>query len=263
MYYEEFGSKAAPTIVFIHGGGMGGWMWKKQLAYFKDYHCIVPDLPEHGKNTENVLISIHSSALMIAGLIEKQANDGRAHVIGHSLGAKIIVELLSIRPELVLSAVVASALFRPIPLMRLTHRPFFYRLTVRMLRSKKILLLSAKQFKFPDSEYVDNYIKDFQALKPDTLYRIYDELYNNLHLPEGIASSMVPALIVAGEKEPKAMLESIKDMVKAMPKAEGGLIRGGLHSFPWVKHRVFNKIIDDWINDREIEAQGFYEIPRL
>ena len=44
LYFEERGDKAATTIVFVHGGGTSGWMWGKQLEYFKDYHCLVPDL---------------------------------------------------------------------------------------------------------------------------------------------------------------------------------------------------------------------------
>ena len=38
IYYVESGNKDAPTIVFIHGGGISGWMWAKQVEYFKDYH---------------------------------------------------------------------------------------------------------------------------------------------------------------------------------------------------------------------------------
>jgi len=33
MYYEESGVMDAPTIVFIHGGGISGWMWKKQTDF--------------------------------------------------------------------------------------------------------------------------------------------------------------------------------------------------------------------------------------
>lgn len=99
MYFEESGNKTASTIMFIHGGGLSSLMWKKQLEYFKDYHCIAPDLPEHGKTNNAGQISIRDSAYQIAELIEKQANGRKAHLVGHSLGAKVIVELLSIRPE--------------------------------------------------------------------------------------------------------------------------------------------------------------------
>ena len=52
MHIQEIGSKNAPSIVFLHGGGMSSWIWKKQIEHFKDYHCLVPDLPGHGKSNE-------------------------------------------------------------------------------------------------------------------------------------------------------------------------------------------------------------------
>ena len=262
MYFEERGNNAAPTILFIHGGGISSWMWEKQLEYFKDYHCIVVDLPEHGKNFNKKHISISNSAEEIAKLIEKYGNGGKAHIVGHSLGAKIIIELLSKRSYLASSAIVASALFRPIPLMKLTHKPFYYKLTSLVLKSRWITAITAKQFKFPNQSYRDSFIKDFQGLRAETLYRIYDELYNNLSLPEGLERVDVPVLVIAGEKEPDAMIESVSDMIKVIPNARGGLVRKGLHTYPWVMYGVFNKILEAWINNKEVEDDCFFYINR-
>ena len=52
FYVNEIGPASAPTLVFLHGGGGGGWMWQPQLEAFTDYHCLVPDLPEHGRSAE-------------------------------------------------------------------------------------------------------------------------------------------------------------------------------------------------------------------
>ena len=49
LFYESSDPSNAPTIIFLHGGGLGGWMWRYQVrAFEKQYHCLVPDLPEHG-----------------------------------------------------------------------------------------------------------------------------------------------------------------------------------------------------------------------
>lgn len=40
MYCEESGNKTASTVVFIHGGGISGWMWGKQVDFFKDYSFV-------------------------------------------------------------------------------------------------------------------------------------------------------------------------------------------------------------------------------
>lgn len=256
LYFEERGDKAVSTIVFIHGGGMSGWMWEKQLEHFKDYHCLVTDLPEHGKNISKEHISIRNCASQVAELIEKHANGGKAHVVGHSLGAKVIIELLSIRPEVVDHAVVASGLFRPIPLMELTHKPSVYRLTSYMLKLDWYMSLTAKQFKFPNKTYHNNFVKEFKTLTAERLYRIYDELYKNISLPKNLDNVKVPTLVIAGEKEPKAMRQSVVDMVNVIPNSEGILMKSGLHTYPWVMYEEFNKIIEDWINNKQVKSES-------
>lgn len=252
IHFEERGNKTASTIIFVHGGGISGWMWSKQIEYFKDYHCLIPDLPEHGKSSNEGNISIKDSAYHIAELIEKHANGGEANVVGHSLGAKITVELLSIRPELITHAVVASALFRPIPFMKMFHKPIVYKLTRSMLKSKWFASLTVRQFKFPERELEDKCLTEFQELTSDTLYRIYNELYQNLRLPQGLGKVNVPTLVIAGEKEPKAMRQSVVDIVNTIPNSEGILMKTGLHTYPWALHENFNKIIEQWINNKQV-----------
>ncbi|SPF36699.1 putative hydrolase or acyltransferase of alpha/beta superfamily [Candidatus Desulfosporosinus infrequens] len=236
-------------------------MWSKQVGYFKDYHCLIPDLPEHGKSINEGNISIKDSASHIAELIEKHANGGKANLVGHSLGAKITVELLSIRPELISHAVIASALCRPIPFMKLSHKPFVYRLTISMLKSKWVASLAVKQFKFPDKALEENCLKEFQELTSDALYRIYNELYQNLKLPQGLGKVNVPTLVIAGEKESKAMRQSVIDIVNTIPNSEGILMKKGLHTYPWVLHENFNKTIEQWINDKQVANDFIIHLP--
>ena len=49
LYVHEAGDSGAPPIVFLHGGGLSGRMWQPQLATLTDFHCLAPDLPEHGR----------------------------------------------------------------------------------------------------------------------------------------------------------------------------------------------------------------------
>jgi len=260
IYFKETGNPSAKTIVFIHGGGISGWMWDRQLDYFKNYHCIVPDLPEHGKSINEGQISIKESSKIIADIIRKHAEAGKAHVVGHSLGAKIIVELLSSNPEVIDHAVIASALFRPIPYLKLTHKAFFYNLTVSMLKADWLLNLQVKQFKFPDKLSSDNLKKDFKNLTADMLYRTYDELYQNLALPKGLKKVNVPSLIIAGEKEPKAMRESVKDMLNLLPNSKGIYMKKGLHTYPWVMNDTFNEVVNSWINDENIDNENIIKL---
>ena len=73
LYYQEYGNKKAPLMLFLHGGGVSGWMWENQIQYFTHYHCIVPDLPGHGKSIHEEKFSIKLCAEQLLALIEEIA----------------------------------------------------------------------------------------------------------------------------------------------------------------------------------------------
>lgn len=253
MYYREMGDKKAETIVFIHGGGISGWMWRNQWEAFQDCHLLIPDLPEHGGSLHEGHIGIKDGAERVAALIQERANRGKAHVAGHSLGAKIAVELIAAHPELVDHAVVLSALFRPMPALNLFLNMPVYRLTLWMMKSRRIRDFQMKAMGFSDAFYKENYIKDLAAQTPEMLARVYAELNAHLKLPSGHANARVPTLVLAGEREPVAMRGSVADIAGALPDAQGFLVKGGRHTLPWEQPEVINRAIRSWISGRGAE----------
>lgn len=212
----------------------------------------MPDLPEHRNSMDAGPLSLHDCALRVADLIGKTVSGGKAHAIGHSLGGKTIVEMLALRPDVVDRAVIASALFRPAPVFQLTHRRYIYRMTVSMLKSEWALSATAKQFGFKEKEDADKLKEDFRRLTPDSLYRIYDQLYQHLKLPEGLTGCEAPALVVAGQKELKAMRLSVPDIVEQLPNSKGVIIKGANHTYPWEMSDTFNEIAKAWLEGKDI-----------
>lgn len=256
IYFEESGNTDAPAIVFIHGGGISGWMWNKQVAAFQDYHCIVPDLPEHGESIGEKPLTISDSADRIAELIKKHTKNQKAHVVGHSIGAKIIVELLSKYPDVIDHAVIVSALFRPIPLLKTSCNRFTYNLSVRMMKNNRILNYMVKQFGFPDEDDRKNLMEDFRLLTVDSMDSIYGELFSHLKLPEHLSDAYAPTLVMAGEKEPKAMRESANDIAKALPDAKAVLFHDCRHDIPWKASVEFNRTVREWISDEALTSSA-------
>lgn len=253
MYFRESGNVNGQTIVFLHGGGVGGWMWDKQIESFHDFHCLVPDLPEHGKSLNEGPISISDCVDLVAHLIEDKANNRKAHVVGHSLGGKVVIELLSKRPDLVGHAVTASALYRPMFLLKLTHKPYIYKMTAAMMKSRAVLSYTVRQFKFPDKSFNESCMQEFKNLTSGSLYRIYEQVYQHLKLPDGLTGVNVPALILAGEKEPKAMRQSVADITSVLPNSKGVIIKKANHTYPWSMHDTFNNLIRSWITKGSLD----------
>jgi pimeloyl-ACP methyl ester carboxylesterase len=243
---QDSGARDAPAVIFIHGAGLSGWMWKKQVEALGRIRSIVVDLPDHGEDRERPFTSIEAAADEIAQLASELAPSGKAHLVGHSLGAKIALEALSRHPESVASAVVSSALVRPYPLARLMNSRFINSLSIKMLRSERIARAQAAQFEFPDEEMVDAYLADMAALEEGNLERPMSAFCSRLCPPPGLEGVRCPVLVTAGSREAIAMRESVTDLEGLIPGAKATLISGARHNYPWAQYGAYNRVLEAW-----------------
>lgn len=250
LYVQEFGQNQDKSIVFIHGGGLSGWMWDRQVKDFSDFHCIVPDLPEHGKSVGVTPFSIKDCAEQISELIRSRAHGGKAHIVGHSIGAQILVQILQSSPEVVDHAIVNSALTRSIRGMNSLIKPTV-KLTIPLTRAKWFAKLQSKALSVPD-DYFDSYYNESKSITADSLERILIENANfNLSTRE-LQFCTVPTLILVGQKEKGIMLHSAKDLIASIPNSKGYVVRGVGHSFSFDAPERYSAIIHAWITDKEL-----------
>jgi pimeloyl-ACP methyl ester carboxylesterase len=249
LYTQEAGSENAPTIVFLHGGGVGGWMWKPQIAQLKDeYHLLVPDLPEHGQSANVKPLTLQNAAAQVAELIRTRAHGGRAHVVGLSLGAQTIVELLSQSPELIDRVIASGPLMRPLPGIGLTN------LMAKMywpFRNMKWLVKWNMQGLGVPDEYFEEFRRDTAALTIDGFARMTVANGNN-HIPANLQNVTVPTLILVGEKELKIMKESVRDLLAVMPSAQGYVVSGAIHNWSLQLPDLFTQTVRAWITGRAL-----------
>ncbi|MCR6658886.1 MAG: alpha/beta fold hydrolase [Asticcacaulis sp.] len=88
--YLEIGNPAGETVVFVHGFGADLLTWQFCLVPLASrYRIIALDLPGHGRSTPDV--GAADLAFMAHWLDEALdvLDIDRAHMIGHSMGAKI------------------------------------------------------------------------------------------------------------------------------------------------------------------------------
>jgi pimeloyl-ACP methyl ester carboxylesterase len=244
LFTQEFGPTSAPTIVFLHGGGVGGWMWKPQIAQLQDeYPLLVPDLPEHGQSVEVKPMTLQNAAAQVAELIRTRAHGGRAHVVGLSLGAQTTIELLSQSPELIDRAMASGPLMRPLPgigttnLMAKMYWPF--------RNATWLVKWNMKGLGVPE-EYFEDFRKDTAALTIDGFVRITLANGDN-HVPANLQRVTVPTLLLVGEKELKIMKESVRDLLAAMPSARGYRVSGAIHNWSMQLPDLFTQTVRAWI----------------
>ncbi|KAJ5722172.1 hypothetical protein N7488_000207 [Penicillium malachiteum] len=118
------------TIILIHGAFASSTWWDLVIPHLPQYHILAPDLPGHGKSLEKEF-SIQESMKTITQLIRTHAKDSHAHVVGHSLGARVAIHIAETDPTLVDSVFISG--YGSLPQTSLTpYLPYAVWMTQRL-----------------------------------------------------------------------------------------------------------------------------------
>ncbi|HIW31923.1 MAG TPA: alpha/beta hydrolase [Candidatus Paenibacillus intestinavium] len=252
LHYREYGNKNADLMLFLHGGGVSGWMWDKQIQYFTNFHCVVPDLPEQGRSNDTEKFSIKNSAEKLIDLIQEKAIGKKVIVIGFSLGAQVAIQLISMKPNLIDFAIINSALVRPITSIKKWIRPSI-KLTSPLMRNRLFAKLQAKTL-YVNEEYFERYFEESYQMSSDRLVRILEENMS-FEIPKDFAKATGKILVTVGEREKSVMKNSAKDIVASNENCVGVILPGIGHGISMAKPDFFNEMVEMWI-DKEILPIG-------
>ncbi|WP_454190858.1 alpha/beta fold hydrolase [Paenibacillus sp. Marseille-Q7038] len=250
LFYKESGTSDNPLLVFLHGGGVSGWMWERQMKYFHDYHCLVPDLPGHG-HSSRMEFSINSSAEDILSLILAKAQGKKVILVGFSLGAQIAIKMLSLNPDVIDYAILNSALVRPIPLANKVINPMIC-LTYRLTKNRTFSKIQAKQLYIGD-EMFERYYKETTDMERNTLIKILEENMS-FRIPKEFSRSKAKILITVGNHEKQIMKKSVSELLDKNINCKGLIIPSVGHGVSLALPDLFNKMVDAWIHDGELPS---------
>lgn len=258
LYIQETGEDNEEIILFLHGAGLAGWMWDKQLKAFKDYHCIIPDLPGHGNSRQIKPFTIKRSAEILIELIKKKSNNRKVHLVGISIGAQIILQILAMDPDIVDHALISGTLVNNQPTESYTnlfnyfmkvYNPdkdidFFIKAYMRMYHIPKTLFR-----KFRESTYIINHNSLTEILKENMFFK----------MPNGLEDMDVPVLVMIGEKDYEIIKKSAQDILNVLPNSKGEVALNVGHLWNIEKPEFFNDTLKAWI-DNSILSNGFEKL---
>jgi pimeloyl-ACP methyl ester carboxylesterase len=245
MYVQEAGPAGAPTIVLLHGAGVGGWMWRDTMATLFEVHLLIPDMPEQGKSQDAGLFSIAGTARLVADLIAERAHGGKAFVAGLSLGAQVTVALLGSRPDVVLGAFASGTLVRPIAGIGLVNAMLPLYMPMRNVRW--LVRANMKTLEIPE-KFESDFARETAALTTASYRRMTVE-NATFRVPPGLGSVTCPVLITVGEREMKVMKESAHDLVAATPSARAFIVAGHGHNWPVQDPGLYAQVVQAWVTN--------------
>jgi pimeloyl-ACP methyl ester carboxylesterase len=247
IHVHESGTAGSPAVVFLHGAGASGLMWREHMARLGDrFHCLAPDLPGFGASNQLAPLTADETADLVADLIRSRVPSGRAHVVGLSWGGGVTHRLLARHPELVDRAVIDCAgvlTARGGSLLMLglaAVAPFVHTRPVVALFSRIIGM---------DETGRD----DLRRASPRAFRRAFVEgSRGGVSAVELAASS--PTLLTAGESE-TAIRPSNAAQAALMPRAEARFAPGVGHG--WLARRtdLHVRMVEAWLTGQELPAE--------
>ena len=238
-------NRGGESVVFLHSIGTSGWIWGDQQQALSDYDCIIPDLPGFGRNNHIPWVSIKETARVIATLIEKNANGGQAHLVGISLGANVVMEILANHSKVVRRAVVSGLNVLPVSNRLLKEAAQF--LISPFMKSKIMMENNAHKLNIPGQKF-EAYSSSVQQLSIKAFRAANREMFL-YHLPENAANIQTPTLAVAGGNEHDLVLESIKRISSTLPYATGYIMPFAEQAWVLEKPSVFSDMLKAWFKN--------------
>ena len=236
----------APAVVFLHGAGVSGGMWRDHMARLSAFHCLAPDLPGCGMSNRTRWTSRVDAADYIANLIARRIPAGHAHIVGLSLGGAVAHTLLARHAERLDRVIIDGAGILPwwgnVPylLFIATIAPFLHTRGV-------IAALSRSVGGIPEPDQAE--FK--RASRLAFLKSLADARGTRATWSEVRAEC--PTLLVAGERE-TAVRRSNAALAAVMPRAIARYVAEQGHGWLGTRMELHLDMVEAWLTKEESAA---------
>lgn len=238
MYVHESGAAGSPAVVFLHGAGASGLMWRDHLARLGDgFHCLAPDLPGFGRSNHLPFVSRAVTADLVADLVVARVPAGHAHLVGLSWGGGVAHTVLDRHPDLVDRVVIDGAgvlasRSGPVVLLGIAVvAPFLHTRPVTGLFAGIIGMDEAGR-------------EDLRTASPGAFRRAFFEGFRPAVSRVEVRAAS-PTLLVAGEKE-HAVRSSNSALAALMPDAAARYVPGLGHGWLAREPELHVRMVEAW-----------------
>ncbi len=247
MVFREYGTDKPQTIPFLHGGGLSWWNYRAEAEMLEaDYHIVLPVLNGHA-DSGRVFTSIEDQAAELIEWIDDRYGGSVLLIGGLSLGAQILLEMLSQRQVICRYALVESASVVPSRLTNALIGPAFGS-SYGLIRNRRFSKLQFRSLHMDDSLFEDYYRDTCKIAKADMI--AFLKANTSYALKPAIAGTAARVHAVAGEKETSVILRSVDIIRKTIPDCVTTLLPGLRHGEFSINHpdryaRYLKRMLDN------------------
>ena len=232
MIVKEYGESNKDIIILLHGGGLSWWNYEEVSEILKsNYHVILPILDGHS-GSDRDFTSIENNANEIIEYIDNNYNGNVKLIGGLSLGAQILLDILSKRDNICEYTIIESALVCP---MKMTNRliELLINMSYGLINKKWFSKLQFKSLKIKE-ELVDKYYIDSSNITKDNMISFL-KANSNYHL-KNIKTNKSKSIVVVGSKERPIMIKSAKIIHDELINSELEILSGYYHGDLSINH---------------------------
>ncbi|MBP5784553.1 MAG: alpha/beta hydrolase [Methanobrevibacter sp.] len=266
LAYEEIGEENSETILFLHAKLLDKWIWKRQKEaydkFFKGFHCIFLDLPNHGESLSEDDFTIEKSSKKVADFINHLIDNKDIEIISIvalGIGSSIAIEILNENPNAIGNLILSGleiADYKEIESDSVANG--LAKAQSEYLNEKSDIFITKAYLRYfginkehyNDIEKIlDRSIRQERKIAYESLnYTIPESLKDNEEIIE-----KDNVLIIYGTKEDLDCTKSAIKLKSIMKNAKLIEIVKGNHLWNIIDHELFNTITSNFIRDNHIE----------
>lgn len=240
MRVVECGEGNGQAVILIHGVLMSHLEFDDIIeALGERFHVIAPDLPGFGESEKpsptRYNYGIESGAEAIADLIAA-FGVGRAHLVGHAMGAAIALTLAANHPELVQRLVLEDALCYPSPKKlreRLPHVPVLGGILFKQLYGLGMFRAYMRDEVFRANhalpiERIDRHYKLFNTPSArESAHAMLHAILDTRAVVARVTRVTAPVLVVWGRDDKKEPVANAARLVRELQNAKLEIMDAG------------------------------------